>query len=275
MLLSRWHKKEISIKSIILGGLLSLLLYSHNSISSPLSIAILDTGFCLQDTKVSKNIKIHPSTDLTKSNTFKCKDLSPNDRRLHGKWVINQLLNTLATNVEIEIFPYIVFDRNAHQSPLFWEKVFKDQSKFHLFIIAAGVKESKSLRNIKITTPVFTAGATIGRGINYETILWPQSQFKQENVYTIGVYREKDKDLPARPDYTVIHLSQMKYFQSETNSSDLFKGTSRATATAAAKAINKCSSNLLKRTKLKKCLNLNSTEVIIHNDKERIKILSL
>ncbi|WP_290730011.1 hypothetical protein [Halobacteriovorax sp. JY17] len=270
-----WPKKEINLKLKIQGGLLSLLFLSPLTHSAPLKIAILDTGFCSESLSFPKNIKIHPSVDLTRSNNFKCNDLKETDRRLHGNWVLKQFLSTLKVKEEVEVFPLIIFDRNAHQQIDSWKKAFTNQENYHLYIIAAGMRRTKELASIEIKTPLFVAGATIGRGIGYKTLLWPQNQYKNPNVFTVGNFSKANKDLPARPDYTLINSTQMKYFFSGGGDSDFFKGTSRATATAAARAINLCYSKFLKKNGIQTCLKENSKEVEIFNDKEKIKILTL
>ncbi len=270
MLLLKWHQKEI--KTIFMGGLISLLFFSHHAFASPLKIAILDTGFCLDKLSPSKNITIHKSIDLTKSNNFKCSTLKRSDRRLHGNWVLTQFLKEIKNKAPIEITPFIVFDKNAKQDSKSWIEAFKRQEEFNLFIIAAGIREIKKLESVIIKTPIFVAGATIGRGISYKTILWPQNQFKNPFVYTIGSYSEPVDELPARPDYTLINPSQMKFFFSAGSAKTSFNGSSLATATAAARSVNHCYKSFIKKKGLEDCLKANSKTINILNDTEKIKI---
>lgn len=239
-----------------------------------MKVAILDTGFCSSKLTYPKNISIKPSTDLTQSNNFDCNKLDKINRRLHGNWVLSQFINEIKTKLPIEISPFIIFDKNAKQSPLFWKRAFQRQGDFDLYVIAAGIKESSLVRSIVIKRPIIVAGATIGNGINYKSKLWPQTQYKNNLVLTIGSYSEKDEFLPARPDYTLVNSSEMKFFFSGGGVNDHFKGTSRATATAAARAINHCYGDLIKRKNLRECLEKYRKEIEIINDREKIKILT-
>lgn len=273
MLHSKWQKKEI--RNIIWGGFISLLFLIQPLLASPLKIAILDTGFCLEKLTPSKNITLRESIDLTKSNNFDCNNLSKENRRLHGNWVLNQFLKEIKTTEPIEISPFIVFNKNAKQESTSWLEAFKKQEDFHLFIIAAGIRDVERLNPIEIKTPLFVAGATIGRGIGYKTVLWPQNQFKNPLVFTIGSYSMANEDLPARPDYTLINPSQMKFFLSAGDMKSSFNGSSMATATAAARSVNYCYKSFLTKKGVESCLKKSSKSIDIFNDTEKLKIPTL
>jgi len=269
----KWPKRENKV--YLRGGILSLLLFfSLPLIASPLKIAVLDTGFCPDKLSYSKNITFKESIDLTKSNHFDCKKLKNENRRLHGNWVLERFLKELPSGHEIEITPFIIFDKHAKQNEAYWSRAFSKQNDYHLFIIAAGIKSTPQLENIKISIPIVVAGATLGRGIQYKSILWPQSQFKLPNVFTIGSYTPKDSDLPARPDYTLINPTQMKFFFEGGGANDSFKGTSRACAIASAKAIHHCYQELKKREPLATCLDKVKKKIEIFNDNEKVEVLS-
>jgi hypothetical protein len=219
--------------------------------ASPLKIAILDTGFCPSLIKHETNISINSPIDLTSSVKLDCKKYSNSNRRFHGQWVLQQFLKVLKTSHKIEITPFIIFDSTGSQKESYWKTAFLQQDNFHLFITAAGVQGTSKFN---ITRPIFVAGATLGRGIRKSSKLWPQSEFKNKLVFKIGSYLPKGKNLGKREDYTLLRKKEMSYFFSSGSSEALFKGSSRAVATASARAVNLCYEKLFSLKGLAECL---------------------
>lgn len=230
--------------------------------ASPLKIAILDTGFCPELLKLKKNVTINPPIDLTSSVHLDCQKYSTKNRRFHGHWVLEQFLRELKLEKKIQVTPLIIFDQNGSQRLEYWKRAFNKQSEFHLIISAAGITQNKrSKMTSEIKRPIIVAGATLGRGIKESTILWPQSEFKNPLVTAIGSYLPKDQTLGKREDYTLLRKNEMSYFFSAGRDSDYFRGSSRAVATASARAINICFNELLDLKNLKSCLKRKSFKI--------------
>ncbi|OUR97163.1 hypothetical protein A9Q84_12615 [Halobacteriovorax marinus] len=248
--------QDVDKKNIKWGRILFFLtFFIQSSFAGPLKIALLDTGFCPELLKTNKFIKIHAPIDLTDSVKLNCAKYSKDNRRFHGQWVLEQFLKELKSKREIEITPFIIFDKNANQAESYWKKAFLKQADFHLFITAAGLPyKGKANITKKITRPIFVAGATLGKGIRKSSTLWPQVHFNHQQVFTIGSFLEKDQVLGSREDYTLLRPKEMKFFFSSGPTKDHFKGSSRAVATASARAINHCYEVILKSKPLSKCL---------------------
>jgi len=239
--------------------------------ASPLKVAILDTGFCPSLLMLKKNIKVNSQVDLTHSVKLNCKSYSISNRRFHGQWVLEQFLKNLKTTKEVEITPFIIFDKNGIQKEIYWQRAFSKQAEFHLIISAAGLLFKNKIDITEtIKTPIFVAGATLGKRIKKNSKIWPQIEFRKDLVFTIGSYLPKSEALGSREDYTLLRPKEMKYFFSSGDSIDHFKGSSRAVATASARALDLCYEKLIGFKGLKSCLKKKQFQIKLDESKTRL-----
>jgi hypothetical protein len=259
--------QEDNLKITRVGLLVLLVFFSTSVYSKTLKVALIDTNYCIKKSINLKNVKILTPIDTTKSNSKSCNDYSIKNRKYHGQWVLNQMLSNLNQDQKIEITPYIVYNSSGVQQKEYWQEALKNQSQFHLIVMAAGLINEKGP---KLEVPVLVAGATYGRGISKKTTIWPQSEFKNSFVFTIGSYLEKTEELDSRGDFNLIHKDQMKYFFSSGPDGSHLQGTSRAVATAAAKAISLCYETLLSRGDFAKCLEKNKVMIKLKESNKEV-----
>ncbi len=245
------------------GFLVLLAIFSLHAKSSNIKIAFIDTSFCIEHSIKNDNIKLLPPIDATKTLEANCSDYSIKKRKYHGQQVLNQFIKSLPKSIPLEIQPITVFDHNGVQKQKYWEKAFKNEKSYHLFVIAAGLINGNISRT---NVPIFVAGATFGKGIRKHTPLWPQGQYISDSVITIGSYLGTDKDL--RQDYNLVHPSQMNFFFHAGDNNSSLQGTSRAVATAAARAITFCTSEIVRRKAVMSCLRERAFSVELESNKK-------
>jgi hypothetical protein len=236
--------------------LLLFSIYSYSTLAET-QIAILDTGFCPEKITLSKSIKILAPKDLTNSiNQEYCKKINLQSPRFHGQLVLLKFLDELKSSTEkFIITPLIIFDHKGQQKKEYWEKALGE--KFEFFIAAAGLPIADN-QNLKLNDSVwFVSAPRLAPGIKKESVLFPAEVAPLENLFLIGNYIDGGSILF---DEAQLYQDKIDYFfPSGTNSQDTLKGTSRAVAIAAARALNICKKELKKS--LRSCLKKKSFKV--------------
>ena len=249
---------EDKIYSMRAGLIVLLAFFSFHTHSRNLTIAFIDTNFCLEKSLKVENVIINKAIDATNSNSSTCVDYSKTSRKYHAQQVLNNFLSKLSTNRALTIQPITVFDKNGQQKKSYWKRALKNQKDYDVIVMAAGLIEAIGP---KITTPILVAGATYGKGIKKTTKVWPQSEFSNPLIITIGSYLEANDDLGTRADFNLIHEDQMKFFFSSGPENSPLQGTSRAVSSAAARAIKICRDAIVKKRSLYKCLKKRSRKI--------------
>jgi len=236
--------------------LLALFFVSQNLKASPLSIAILDTGFCLKNStqnNLSTKIKIKTPIDLT-GDQFVCQNNYDKDqRRYHGQKVLDTFLATLGATAELIIHPFVIFDKNGIQNEKTWDLVMssKFQKKYDLIISAAGLPLKKKKYGNVYTTFLLASGQ-VGRKVKKKTLLYPQNLAPKENLVLFGSYERDVKHKENFIDTGLLNKERTTYYFKNSNQKESLSGSSRAVAIGAAKAINLCKDSVKKD--IKKCL---------------------
>lgn len=248
---------------LVLGFLFSTKLFALN-------ITILDTGFCPEQIIKNKNVTILSPVDLTNSIKLDCtKPIDPRDKRFHGQQVIQTFVNNLAPNISVNIRPYIIFDDDKMQLPIYWKRAFSNeiQALTDVYLIAAGLpfldanKELNQLKDIKISKLVFVAGGTTTLQISKDHKLWPQELRLNldipKKIYIIGEYYPKTKYDTAYLDKRIKYKNSTDFFFPYTdgeNKNIFFNGSSYSVAFGLAKILSACDElTLEKDLATKKC----------------------
>ena len=266
-------KVTIDSLSSMWAKVLLLLTFSlYPCYSAPIKIAILDTYFCPKLIMTPKNIQINTVIDNSHSHKSEsCSTYSKKNRLFHGQWVLEEFINNIKIKDQIIIQPISIFNSSGVQDIESWKKAFNNQEKYDLFLVAAGVSLKKeSIIFPNFIRPVITAGSTYGKGINKKSLLWPQSEYKNDFVITIGSYLEENEDLGTRDDYNLIFKKRMKFFFSAGIESSHFKGTSFAVAVATSRLLSLCEKQVKSHRGLYKCLESNRKLITLKESKKKI-----
>lgn len=236
--------------------LLIIFFYSiSTNLFADIRIAILDTGFCPEKIKLKENIHLENVIDLTNSvKQDYCKKFNPSLPRFHGHLVLQSFVNFIVNSTEkIIITPYVIFDYKGQQEKKYWQQTLTRQ--YDLFISAAGLVTEEKFSN-SLIGEWFVAAPRIGPGIKIDSVVFPVSLAPLNNLFVIGDFIEGD---PKLFDKEQLYKDKINYFFSS-GTGDL-RGTSRAVAEAAARAIIFCANQLKIKNNLRECLKKKSIDV--------------
>ncbi|MBY0414425.1 MAG: hypothetical protein K2Q18_09675 [Bdellovibrionales bacterium] len=222
-----------------------------------LRIAIVDTGFC-SDAAItqSKNHRILPAKDMTETNRYDCKKITSKDLetapRFHGQLVMNEFLSFLPGEIEVTVYPLVVYDDKGKQTEEAWRRAFQfiESEKMDFVLTASGFISEKKLTE-NLPSIWFVPSGRAERLITVKTQLFPQSLAPRENLFVIGDYYDGKQNYY---DQGLLYKEQIDYYLPSGKKS--FVGTSRAVAEAMGRALKECyvKEEMLGAKKLRACL---------------------
>lgn len=251
------------------GAAFYLVLFSFNSASAQMKIAIIDTGFCPEKIKLAnKQIKITPVQDFTNSVNLDCQSVKfdKSTPRFHGQLVLEEFINYYHhQNLSLELYPLIVFNSRGDQKSEYWIKAIEwvKNNKIDLVVSAAGLILSKSNKLPARVLPAvwFIPSGRTTPQINKDSKLFPQNLAPQNNLFVIGDFYDGQQVLY---DQGLLYQDKIDYYFP--SGSNAFSGTSRAVAEASARAITLCP-----LASLRECLKKKSKEYIDNLSRRTIK----
>ncbi len=182
------HQHKIIFKLIYTGVIVVSLLYSFFAFAAPLKVFIVDTGFCLKE---SKNLKmpIDLTLSLKKAN---CASTNLNDKRNHGQLVLNELTKSDGIKNSI-IFPYIVFDKFGVSKKAYWDKLLDEikKNKPDVVMTAVGLINERIEINKKSLPIWVLATPRISPVIKKTDKIYPQVFHEEENVLLVGSINDR------------------------------------------------------------------------------------
>lgn len=235
---------QTEIKSIVKLALfgpvfflsLFLFLFSFsNQALAEVKIAVIDTGFCTD--KIQSKIKIEPAIDLTQSVKIDCSKADLTLPRFHGQQVLQEFL-TFFDNKKLilHIYPLVIFDNQGEQKKIYWMKAIEwiKQNKIDFVLTASGLITAEKIVD-SLPAVWFVPSGRVSPQLNDKSSLFPQNLAPQENLFLIGDYYDGRQVLY---DQGLLYKDKIDYFFPSGMKG--FKGTSRAVAEAAARALNLC-----------------------------------
>lgn len=227
----------------------SLLFFSPTNFAQSLSVAIIDTGFCIEKLNHSSNIKLQTPHDTTHSVKIDCNKIEARNRRFHGHYVLKEFIQFLGKEVKVKIYPIIIFDNQAKQSIEYWQKAtaFIKEQSIDLIISAAGLPDQNASKKSWPSVLTFLSSGRLGIGIDKDTKLYPQElSHTMSSIILVGsYYPESSKNLNDQYfDKNLLYQNQLKLLQSDGKPNANINGSSRAVAEAAGKFLSQCSKNL-------------------------------
>lgn len=225
-----------------------LLFFFVSPVRSETNIVFIDTGLCPQSiVKPNTNIKIENALDLTESVDLDCNNprLLLEGPRYHGQNVVLEFLKYYRpkAGATLHLYPLIVFNKLGEQKLEYWQRAidFIKKNNIEIVVSASGlITDDSKIRELPATW--FVSAGRITPHIKKETAIFPQNLAPKENLLLIGDYFEG-----AHPLYDQGLLNQGKIDYYFPSGSTHFSGTSRAVAEAAARAINLCPMNTLRK----------------------------
>ena len=168
-------------------------------------------------------------------------------RPFHGQLTLVSFLTHLEQNQKIHLIHLNPFNVNGQQNIETFRLIHKQLSEevfSAVMMPMAGLLPALKELNIDSwRSPVFLASGQKGAGSLSETqFMWPHSQLlkkKSELIFIVGTYLPLNNDLVVE-NTELFHIEQIDLYLSENESFSEFTGSSRATAEAAAKALNFC-----------------------------------
>lgn len=238
-----------------------LALFFAFSAHSTIKVGVIDTGFCLGDKPKAR--KIHkPFEAAGKIHIDPCK-LSREHPRLHGSLVVEHFLSVLGNQVDIEIFPIVVFDDRGKQKLSFWKKAMDYSKNLDVLLIAAGFPYYKRLSGLPtLPTLAFVASGSREGGIKSNTSLFPQELAPHKNLLMIGAYSPSIRKNDALVDSRRMYPNKIDYFFPSISGNEKLTGSSRAVATALGIALRRCPLQSMKA-----CLKSRRTTIKVLNSK--------
>jgi hypothetical protein len=227
------------------------------SIYANITIAVFDTGFCIDRLSRVLNIEINKPHWTRGKYQVDCQRLSKKQTIYHGHYVLKELLDGLKVSHKVTIIPIVIYNSFHKQSYLTWKNGLDlaHKSGATILLSANGLPSDKDIE-LTLLKLNFLASGQIGRKINRHTKLFPQALAKKDNsnIILVGSYyplTDGDKRLIKDPsmiyqDYIDLYTLPKK-----------LSGSSGAVAKALNIALKKCF-NLLQegdKEKLVKCLN--------------------
>lgn len=223
---------------------------------SEIRIAIVDTGFCPEKIKTRSIIKIEKAIDLTESVKLDCHSsrfdkLSP---RFHGQLVLEEFIKSVTDKtISLTVFPLIVFNQRGDQRKEYWEKAIDwiKKNQIDLVVTAAGFITKERIVN-ELPGVWFVPSGRISPQIKKGVELFPQNLAPMNNLFVIGDFYDGRSVLY---DQALLYQDKIDYyFPSGLRG---FKGTSKAVAEAAGRAVSICS-----LSSLRACLKKKSKEYL-------------
>jgi hypothetical protein len=255
-------KNTLTTSIIKLMIKLAFTLFLTSTAYSAINVAIIDTGFCPQKiSSLNKNIKILEVIDFTQSVKLDCQKwtLDDSDPRFHGQRLLQEFLNTIDTKkLHLVIRPIIIFNQLGEQSLDYWLKAIRWVKENHIDIVVSAsglilLENQNSFKEILLSSIWFLPSGRMTPKIKKDTHLFPQALAPRDNLFLIGDYYDGGQILY---DQALLYQDKIDYyFPAGTGS---FKGTSRAVAIGAGRAINLCSQALSHN--FRQCLKLKSKE---------------
>lgn len=256
-------------------------LLSLSAHTKTIKIAILDTGFCLEDLTSSKRILVLPKRDITQTNRYDCAKTPKKSRRLHGQWVLEVLIKQLNLDSKnkrknedeeplIQITPIVIFDKDGHQKYEYWKTAvnYINSNDFHLLLsaVALPLKDSKvaaTLPELKVPIAFFAAQRK-SKDIDKRTFLYPHILTPKDNILIVGsYYKDQVTHKSHYADTSLTHPKTINYYMPYEENHPYLKGSSFAVTKATQVLLEKCQSSLLLKStdQIKKCLAKRRTEV--------------
>lgn len=220
-----------------------------------INIVIVDTGFCPDKIAATslKSVRILPVVDLTKSVKLDCSSDSFNKEspRFHGQLVLEEFLShlKLASKESVRLHPLMIYNAKGDQLAQYWLLAMEwiKEHKIDMVLTASGLITSNRL-SPSLPGLWFMPSGRVTPQINKQTTLFPQNLAPSKNIYMIGDYFDRPTILY---DEGLLYQDKIDYyFPSGDNH---FRGTSRAVAEAAAKALSLCPIS-----SMRECLNKKS-----------------
>lgn len=200
-------------------------------------LALIDTGFCVDRVYKNSKIIIDPAIDLTSTTNFDCQRFDPKNPRFHGQLVLEEFLKFYDNkNLVLHIYPLIVFNQHGDQKKDYWLKALDwiKKNKIDFVLTASGLITNEKLVS-SLTSLWFVPSGRVTPQIKEQSELFPQNLAPIENMFLIGDYYQGKQILY---DQGLLYKDKIDYYF-PSGSKD-FKGTSRAVAEAAARALNLC-----------------------------------
>ncbi|MGZ3857128.1 MAG: hypothetical protein ACXVKO_12795, partial [Bacteriovorax sp.] len=198
-------------------------------------IALIDTGFCPE--KIQDNIKIEPTIDFTKSVKLDCFKSDTHLPRFHGQLVLEEFLKFLDfKKIKVHLYPLMIFDIRGDQKKEYWIEAIDwvKKNKIDFVLTASGLITNEKIENV-LPAIWFVPSGRASPGIADKSALFPQNLAPQENLFLIGDYYDGKQVLY---DQALLYKDKIDYYFPSGLKG--FKGTSRAVAEAAARALNLC-----------------------------------
>lgn len=228
--------------------------------STQVRIGVVDTGFCPNLLKkINKNVTIHPVFDATYSVRMNCKKIDQKHRRFHGQWVLQTFLENLPNDVQIDLWPVIIFDFEANQKSQYWVNAlaYLEKKRPDVILSAAGLPIQKTVPDqLKlINSNFFIASGRSGGPIKDTTKLFPHELAPHEQIFMIGSYYPPLNKDDFVFDDKLLYQEKIDYYFSQGPMGDQFVGTSRSVAEALGRSITICGEFFHQKSELlRKCL---------------------
>lgn len=285
-LTQRQHRRFILRCTLLC--LLIMIIPNLHAKSKSLNIAIFDTGFCPNLLPSSKRISIAPPKDFTQSNEYLCQKEQLSSFRFHGQWILKYLVTHFHPKeaIKLNIYPYIVFNKNGDQKRSYWELALKQmkQDKIDLSLMAVGLPVPIKSKALKVLTALanqsqsslFVAAGQKDVRITDKVQLFPQNAKNRLLAILLGNFypplapSEKGLIPPA-----LLNISSIDYFI-KNGHYDQLRDTSLSVVQGLTIALNDCSLRQVKtHLKLRSCLKHLSRPLKIKFENSIISVKSL
>ncbi len=212
------------------------LIIASSVFSAELKMAVIDTGFCPEKLKVPPQVKIEKFTDLTPGVKIDCSKGELEPLRFHGQLVLQEFLNNYTNKQELRIYPLVIFNERGDQKKEYWLSAidFVKKNKIDFVLTAAGfITEERFL--VELPGVWFVPSGREIPEVKGKVGLFPQYMAPKKNLFLIGDYYDGRQVLY---DQALLYKTKIDYYFPA--GAGKFKGTSKAVAEAAAKALNLC-----------------------------------
>lgn len=219
-------------------------LLCFNPVHSEINIAFIDTGFCPKQIKAhGKDILINEAIDLTGSVKLDCidKKFDKFAPRFHGQLLIEEFIKYKTNkSLVLRLQPLIIYNARGEQKMEYWIKAIEwvKKNKIDVVVSASGLignKKSFEFASMALPSLWFVPSGRSGPEIIKGSALFPQELAPLENLFIIGDYYDGRAILY---DQGLLYQKVIDYYFPSGLTG--FKGTSRAVAEAAAKALSLC-----------------------------------
>ncbi len=232
------HIKNILSKRPSLFGAALFFILLVNPVFAEVKVALIDTGFCINKVHSQSNIKVESFIDFTKTVKIDCTKYDYNNPRFHGQLVLEEFLKFYDNKkLQLHIYPLIVYNLQGDQKKEYWIEAINwiKNNKIDFVLTASGlITKERIVENLPGLW--FVPSGRITPQIKDQTELFPQNLAPLGNLFLIGDFYDGTR--LAIYDHGLLYKDKIDYyFPSGSNG---FKGTSRAVAEAAARALNLC-----------------------------------